>query len=75
MTDSPDPAMARFMIIQAVRLAGVLLALVGIAILTRRFAVLDGVPDFAGYAFLAVGFVDLVVAPQLLARKWRSPRP
>lgn len=74
MSDAPDPAMGRFMIIQAMRLIGALLALAGIAVLTRRIAALDGLPELAGYAFLAVGLVEFLVVPQVLARKWRSPK-
>lgn len=75
MSDAPDPAMGRFMVIQGVRLMGALVALAGIAVLTHRFAMFDGMPEAVGYVLLVIGIADFLVIPQVLARKWRSPRP
>ncbi|WP_338466706.1 hypothetical protein RXV95_14310 [Novosphingobium sp. ZN18A2] len=70
----PDPAIARFAILQAMRLSGALLVLLGAVTLSRRFAALNTIPDTAAYAIMAVGLVDFFVVPLLLARRWRSPR-
>lgn len=75
MSESADPAMARFMLIQVTRLVGALIALLGIAVITRRIAALDGMPELVGYVLLVAGIADFLVVPQVLARKWRSPRP
>jgi len=70
----PDPAAARFMIIQIVRLSGVALVLLGLAIQSGRVAALDGIPAVVGYVLIAVGLIDTFVAPAVLARRWRTPR-
>jgi len=66
-----DPAKARFLVIQALRVAGVIMVLIGIAILRRRI----DLPDVAGYAIIAVGLLDALVVPTILARKWKTPLP
>lgn len=66
-----DPAKARFLVIQALRVAGVIMVLIGIAILRRRI----DLPDVAGYAIIAVGLLDALIVPTILARKWKTPLP
>ena len=64
-----DVARGRWLAINAVRLAGVAMVLVGIL-------GLQGVieyPDIAGYLLVGIGLLDIFVIPQVLARKWRSP--
>lgn len=70
-----DPAAARFAIIQLVRAAGVALVLLGLAIQTGRVEALSGIPAMVGFAFIAVGLVDVFVLPSVLARRWRTPKP
>ena len=70
----PDPAASRFAIIQLVRFGGVALVLLGLAIQSGRVAALGGIPAAVGYAFIAVGLIDVFVAPALLARRWRTPK-
>ena len=70
-----DPAAARFAIIQLVRVAGVALVLLGLAIQTGRVGALSGIPAAVGYAFIAFGLVDVFVLPLVLARRWRTPKP
>jgi hypothetical protein len=65
-----DPAAARFAIIQAVRLSGVGFVIGGILVAAARTAL----PEWIGYPLLAVGLVDVFLIPQILARKWRTPR-
>lgn len=70
----PDPeavARNRWAMITAVRLAGVGMVVAGVLMLRGA---LPG-PALAGYVLLAVGLVDTFVVPQVLARKWRTPRP
>ena len=65
-----DPAAARFAIIQAVRLSGVGLVIVGMLALSGRLSL----PDWIGYPLLAVGLADIFLIPQVLVRKWRTPK-
>lgn len=65
-----DPAATRFAIIQAVRLSGVGLVIAGILVATGR----SPLPDWIGYPLLAVGLVEVFVIPQVLVRKWRTPK-
>jgi len=66
---SEDVARGRWLALNAVRLAGVAMVLVGILGLQGVFAF----PDIAGYVLVGVGLIDIFVIPQVLARKWRSP--
>ena len=65
-----DPAAARFWALQAIRLSGVVLGILGALILAR---IVD-LPPVAGYLFLLVGALDVFVIPLMLARKWKSPK-
>ncbi len=70
MNDS-DPAKARFLIIQVVRLTGVALAVLGVAIIAGKLPL----PQAAGYVLLLAGVADALIVPPVLARKWRTPLP
>ena len=70
-----DPAVVRFAVIQAIRASGAMLVMGGFAVLSHHFATLTVVPDLVGYVLLGVGVVDFFVAPQVLAKRWRSPKP
>lgn len=74
MTTGPDPAAARFAIIQAVRLSGAALAILGILVLSRRVSWLAPWPDSVGYLLAGIGLADFFVVPAVLARRWRSPK-
>lgn len=67
---SDEIARGRWMVMTVVRLSGV--AMVVIALLVIRGTI--ALPEVAGYVLLGVGLVDIFVVPQVLARKWRSPR-
>ena len=71
-TSPPDPAKARFIVIQVVRLTGVALVLVGLLMLAGRW---PEVPREAGYVLTLVGLFEALAAPTLLARRWKSPPP
>jgi predicted branched-subunit amino acid permease len=66
---SDDQARARFIVINAVRLTGVILTLLGILVFQ---GVLD-LPEVAGWTFVVIGLFEVFVMPQILARKWRTP--
>ena len=64
-----DPARARFIIIQLVRIGGVALAWFGLMIIGGK---LD-LPPLAGYFFAVAGAVEAMILPLLLARCWKTP--
>lgn len=66
---SDDPARARHGIISAVRLAGVVLVLLGV-LESRGFL---GLPGGAAYVMVGVGLLGVFLAPLILARRWRTP--
>ena len=66
-----DPARARFFILQALRLSGVALAVLGVAVIAGKLPL----PAVAGYVLLLAGVADAMILPPVLARKWRTPRP
>ena len=65
-----DQARNRFLILQAVRLAGVVQVVLGLAVATDRLAW----PDLVGYLLIANGMVDAFLIPVVLARRWKAPR-
>ena len=66
---SDEVARGRWLVIQATRLAGVVMVVVGILGVRQVFEY----PAIAGYILIAVGLLDAFLVPQVLARKWRSP--
>lgn len=66
-----DPARKRFLTIQAVRTAGVVMVLLGMLVLRGE---IDWHPAI-GWVLLINGMADVFVVPLLLTRRWRSPRP
>ena len=70
---TPTPPTAqernRFFVLNAIRLSGAVLVLVGILVLNRVLTL----PEVVGWVFIAVGLIDVFVMPQVLARKWRTP--
>ena len=65
----PDPAKARWMAIQAVRWTGLGLFILGLLIYARKI----DLPIEAGWALMAVGLLDALFMPGILARKWKTP--
>lgn len=68
---SDDPARARFFAIQALRLSGLALVLIGLAILNGVIAL----PEIAGYVIFVVGLLDALIMPSVLSRIWKTPLP
>jgi len=66
--DQPDPAKARFLTIQAVRLSGVVLGVLGALVLGEILPL----PDILGYILLALGAFDVFILPTILAKRWSS---
>lgn len=72
-SDNRDPAMQRLLILNLVRLAGLGPALMGVAVLAGRLPLVDAQADpIIGTVLLAVGALDMLLVPALLARRWRS---
>jgi hypothetical protein len=71
---TPTPPTAqernRFFVLNAMRLSGVAFVLFGILVLNGKVGLAPG----AGWVFLVVGLLDVFVVPQVLARKWRTPK-
>ncbi len=64
-----DPAKARFLMLQLMRLGGLLLVLGGILIVADK---ISG-PPFLGYGLLVLGIFEFLFMPLMLARRWRTP--
>ena len=67
---SENVARGRWMAINVTRLAGVTMVIVGIMGLRGVIEY----PAVAGWILVGVGLLDIFLVPQILARKWRSPR-
>ena len=64
-----DLARKRFMLMNVVRFSGVGIAAFGAAITAGAI----DLPEFAGYLLIAVGAIDALVMPIVLARIWKTP--
>lgn len=67
---SEETARTRFFIINFTRLAGVVAVFVAMLILADAI----GGSYTLGYILLGLGLIDIFVVPQVLARRWRTPR-
>lgn len=67
---SDDVARTRWFILSLSRLAGVALVITGLLVTQGAIAW----PIEVGYALVLIGIVDVFVVPQVLARRWRSPK-
>lgn len=63
-----ETAKARFMVLQAARISGVLLAMFGVAIIAGKIPL----PEIAGIVFVVIGAIDVLFVPVILARRWKS---
>ena len=71
----PDPAAARWAVIQIVRAIGVATLLAGVLHTAGRIPLLADVPRWFGYVLVAIGFAEVFLLTRLLAQRWRSPGP
>lgn len=68
----PDPARSRFIALQLVRFAGVLIVMA--AVLVWQTDVLTPAPNpDKGKLIFAVGLFMTLVVPPILRRRWRTP--
>ncbi len=72
MSPADQRARSRFFVIGAVRLAGAVTIALAVAITYGR---IDGVPGEVGYGLLVLGVIEMIVLPQLLVARWKSPPP
>ena len=61
-------AKARFLIINVARVFGVIMVLMGMAIIMGKIAL----PPVAAYILIALGLVEAFVMPTILARQWNT---
>lgn len=64
-----EQAKKRFFLLAGIRLSGVVLAFLGIAIVMKR---LIEPADIVGTALIAVGAFEVILLPVLLMRSWRT---
>ena len=70
---SDDVARARWLTIQASRILGFALVLLGILLVRDVVDIAGESNHLIGYVFIVVGLLDGFVMPRVLARKWRTP--
>lgn len=75
MADAPhdpapkDPAIARFWMLQLMRLGGLLLVIAGIIIIAGKLPA----PRGLGYGLFLLGAFEFFYLPRMLAKRWKSP--
>lgn len=76
MSEQPpaDPAKSRFLVLQLLRLGGIVTMMLAAAIWHGDLIRPGGVPR-AGAILLAIGLIEALVIPRYLARRWRSQQP
>jgi hypothetical protein len=67
--ENDDVARNRWALMQAVRLGGGAMALIGLLIISGRI----GAPELVGYVLVLFGLLDFFFVPTFLARHWRTP--
>lgn len=66
-------AQYRFLMLNIVRITGAIMLVLGLAVIAREAF---GLPKAAGYVLFVVGFVEFLVVPVFLAKRWKStPNP
>lgn len=63
----------RFVVLNAVRVTGVILFVLGLALTQDGIDLAGELNHFIGYIFVIVGLAEMLVMPQILARRWRTP--
>lgn len=66
--DAEARAKGRFMLINAMRIAGVVMILAALAVFNDALPL----PDVAGYVLLVLGMVETFVTPTVLSRIWST---
>ncbi len=62
-------AQYRFLVLNLVRITGAVMLVIGLAVIAREAF---GLPKAAGYVLFVVGFIDFLVVPVFLAKRWKS---
>jgi hypothetical protein len=70
MSPEDRKARTRYFVIGAVRLAGAITIALAVAI---SYGKIEGIPNVVGYGLLALGVVEMIIVPQLLVARWKSP--
>lgn len=65
---SQDPAKARFLVINLVRLMGVAMVLIGVLAAEGQIKL----PGVAAYVLVVLGMIGIFLVPRMLARRWRT---
>lgn len=65
---TPDPAAARFWMLQLMRLGGLLMVLAGVLMIAGRLPA----PPVLGYGLLLFGAFEFFFLPRMLAKRWKS---
>lgn len=68
--DGRDPAFARFMVIQAVRVAGLAMFIFGVLAANGKAPWPSGAPIEWAWALALIGASEAFLVPTLLARMW-----
>ena len=69
MTDQAEAlAKQRFLVINLVRISGVIFVMLGIAIVEQAIEL----PRMVGYVLAVIGLFDIFLFPTVLARRWKS---
>ncbi|RVQ66481.1 hypothetical protein EKN06_10690 [Croceicoccus ponticola] len=72
MNTERDPAFSRWLVIQALRTAGMVLFIYGLLAANGRAPWFAGVPREWAMVLSVIGMFDVFVVPILLSRKWSS---
>jgi hypothetical protein len=67
--DDDTKAQYRFLMINLVRVTGAVMLVIGLAVIARGTF---GLPKSVGYVLFLVGFIDFLVVPVFLAKRWKS---
>jgi hypothetical protein len=62
-------AQYRFLVINLIRITGAVMLVIGLAVIAREAF---GLPKVAGYVLFVFGFIDFLVVPVFLAKRWKS---
>ncbi|MEO5707296.1 MAG: hypothetical protein ABIT10_07115 [Alteraurantiacibacter sp.] len=71
-TPTPDDARARgrFIALNAMRVGGVVMVLLGLAVSQGKF----DLPEWTAYLLIALGMIEAFAMPLIFARMWRSEK-
>lgn len=68
--NNEQAAKQRLMAMNLIRLSGAVFVVLGILVVNQKLAL----PTAVGWVLLGFGLIDFLVIPQVLARRWRTPR-